>query len=63
MRWLLVFLIAFLLFNGLQGWLHRIGLGKLPGDLHFRWRGREFYLPIASSLLLSFLAGLIGLLL
>lgn len=62
MRWLLVFLIAFLLFNGLQGWLRKIGLGKLPGDLHFRWRGREFYLPIASSLLLSFIAGLIGLL-
>ncbi len=62
MRWLLVFLIAFLVFNGLQGWLRKIGLGKLPGDLHFRWRGREVYLPIASSLLLSFIAGLIGLL-
>ncbi len=63
MRWLLVFLLAFLLFNGLQGWLRKIGLGKLPGDLHFRWRGREVYLPIASSLLLSFIAGLVGLLL
>jgi hypothetical protein len=63
LRWLLVFLIAFLLFNGLQGWLRRIGLGRLPGDLHFRVRGREVYLPIASSLLLSLLAGLVSLLL
>jgi len=62
MRWLLVFLIACLLFNGLQGWLARFGLGKLPGDLRFRLRGREWYLPIASSLVLSLLMGLIGLL-
>lgn len=62
MRWLLVFLLAFLLFSGLQSWLRKIGLGRLPGDLHFRWRGREFYLPIASSLVLSLLAGMIGLL-
>ena len=62
MRWLLVFLLASVLISGLQGWLRKIGLCKLPGDLHFRWRGREFFLPIASSLLLSFVAGLIGLL-
>jgi hypothetical protein len=63
MRWLLVFLIAFLLFNGLQGWLRRIGLGRLPGDLRFRLRGREWYLPLASSLVLSLLAAAVGMLL
>lgn len=62
MRWLLIFLITFLLFNGLQGWLRRIGLGRLPGDLHLRWRGRELYLPFTSSLLLSFVAMAIGVL-
>jgi hypothetical protein len=62
LRWLLIFLLACLLFNGLRGWLDRIGLGKLPGDVHFRWRGREFYLPFTSSLILSFVAMLIGLL-
>jgi hypothetical protein len=46
----------------LRGWLQKIGLGKLPGDFTLRVRGRELYLPIASSLLLSVLAGLIGLL-
>ncbi|MCZ2291156.1 MAG: DUF2905 family protein [Burkholderiales bacterium] len=63
MRWLLVFLLAFLLFNGLHGLLRRIGLGRLPGDLRFRLRGRDWYLPLASSLVLSLLAGAIGLLL
>ncbi|HSW08210.1 DUF2905 family protein [Aquabacterium sp.] len=60
-RWLIVFLLASLLFSGLRGWLEKIGLGKLPGDFRFRWRGREFYLPLASSVLLSLLAMLIGL--
>jgi len=60
MRWLLVFLLACLLFNGLQGWLQRIGLGKLPGDFRFRLRGREWYVPLTSSLVLSFLMMLIG---
>jgi hypothetical protein len=62
MRWLIVFLLAFVLFNGLHAWLRKMGLGKLPGDLEFQWRGRPFYLPIASSLVLSLLAGLVGML-
>jgi hypothetical protein len=60
MRWLIVFLLAFLVFQGLAGWLRRIGLGRLPGDFTFRWRGREWHLPIASSLLLSLIAMAIG---
>ena len=62
MRWLLVLLLAFVLFNGLQGWLRKIGLGKLPGDFRFRLRGRDWYIPLASSVVLSVLAMLIGLL-
>ena len=60
MRWLVVFLLAFLVFNGLRGWLTRIGLGRLPGDFSFRLRGREWYVPLASSMLLSLIAALIG---
>ncbi|MBK6472789.1 MAG: DUF2905 domain-containing protein [Betaproteobacteria bacterium] len=63
MRWLLVFLLACLVFNGLQGWLRQIGLGKLPGDFSFRVRGRDWYLPLASSVVLSVIAMLIGMLL
>ncbi len=60
MRWLLVFLIACLLFNGLQGWLKKFGLGSLPGDFSFRAGGREWYIPLASSLVLSLLMMLLG---
>jgi Protein of unknown function (DUF2905) len=62
MRWLLVFLLASLLFNVLHGWLTKIGLGKLPGDFSFRLRGRVWHVPLASSVVLSVLAMLIGLL-
>jgi hypothetical protein len=62
MRWLIVFLLAFLLFNGLAGWLRKIGLGKLPGDFSFRLRGKEYFVPLASSVLLSVIAMLIGVL-
>lgn len=62
MRWLIVFVLAFLVFNGLRGWLERFGLGKLPGDFSVRIAGREFYLPLTSSVLLSLIALLIGLL-
>jgi len=60
MRWLIVFLLAFVLFNALAAWLRKVGLGRLPGDFSFRWRGREVYVPLASSLLLSVLAMAIG---
>ena len=60
MRWLIVFLLAFLVFNGLSAWLRKIGLGRLPGDFSFRLGGRDWYVPLASSLVLSLLAMLIG---
>jgi len=60
MRWLLVFLLASLLFNVLHDWLRKIGLGKLPGDFSFRAGGRDWYLPITSSLVLTMLGMLIG---
>jgi hypothetical protein len=60
MRWLIVFLLAFVLFNGLAGWLRKIGLGRLPGDFAFKWRGREVFVPLASSVLLSLIAMAIG---
>ena len=60
MRWLIVFFLALILFGGLQRGLRKIGLGRLPGDFTLRFWGREFYVPLASSLLLSFVAMLIG---
>lgn len=62
MRWILIFLLASLVFNALHGWLAKIGLGKLPGDFSFRLGGRTWYVPLASSVILTVLGMLIGLL-
>ena len=58
-RWLLVVFVALLLFSGLRGWLEKFGLGRLPGDFRFRLFGREWFLPFASSVVLSLLAMLV----
>ena len=55
-RWLLVVFLALILFSGLRPWLEKLGLGKLPGDFRFRLFGREWFVPFASSVLLSVLA-------
>ncbi|MBA3589987.1 MAG: DUF2905 domain-containing protein [Methylibium sp.] len=60
LRWLIVVVLALIVLNGLRPWLERIGFGRLPGDFRFRWRGREWSLPIASTVLLSFIAMAIG---
>ena len=60
MRWLLVFLVAFVLFSGLRSWLERIGLGRLPGDFTLRIGSRQWYVPLASSVLLSAIAAAVA---
>ena len=59
-RWLIVVFLALILFNGLMPWLQKLGFGRLPGDFRFRLFGREFFLPIASTVLLSVIAALIA---
>ena len=55
-RWLIVTFLALILFSGLQPWLQKLGFGKLPGDFRFRLFGREWFIPITSTLLLSMIA-------
>ena len=56
MRWLVIFFVLLILFGGLRRWL---GLGKVPGDFSFRVFGREFFVPLGSSLVLSIVAMLL----
>jgi hypothetical protein len=59
-RWLIVVCLALLIFSWLTPWLRRLGFGRLPGDFHFRLFGREWDLPLASTVLLSLLAAAIA---
>jgi hypothetical protein len=56
LRWLIVVFLILVIFSGLQPWLRKLGFGRLPGDFRFRLFGREFFIPITSTLLLSMVA-------
>ena len=60
LRWLIVVFLALIIFSGLQTWLQKLGFGRLPGDFRFRLFGREWFVPLTSTLLLSLVAGLIA---
>jgi hypothetical protein len=60
LKWALALGLVVLLLGLLQPRLaSRLRLGRLPGDLHFRLRGREYLFPFTSTLLLSLLATLL----
>jgi hypothetical protein len=56
LRWLIVVFLALIIFSGLQKGLQKLGFGRLPGDFRFRLFGREFFIPVTSTLLLSMVA-------
>ncbi len=59
-RWLIVVFLALVLINGLTPWLQKMGFGKLPGDLRFRIFGREFFIPLTTTILLSMVAAAVS---
>lgn len=59
-RWIIVIFLALILISWFTPFLQKLGFGKLPGDLRFRLFGREWFIPLTTTLVLSFLAGLIS---
>jgi hypothetical protein len=53
LKWVLALIVALLVLTAVSPWLARLGLGRLPGDIVVRYRGRTFYLPFTSTVLLS----------
>ncbi len=60
MKWFIATVIALFLFSGAMPWLRRLGIGRLPGDLNFRMFGRDWSIPLTSTILLSLAAALIA---
>ena len=58
-RWVIVVFVALVVINGLTPWLKKLGLGRLPGDFRFTLFGRDWDIPLTSTLLLSALLSLI----
>lgn len=59
-RWFIIIFLALMFIDGLTPLLHKLGFGKLPGDLRFRLFGREWSIPLTSTILLSLGASLIS---
>ena len=59
-RWIIVIFLALLLINWFSPLLQRMGFGKLPGDFRFKRFGREWFIPLTSTILLSLVAGAIS---
>ncbi|MFC5500385.1 DUF2905 domain-containing protein [Caenimonas terrae] len=59
-RWILVIFLALMFISWFSPMLQRLGFGKLPGDLRFRLFGREWFIPLTTTIILSMLAALVS---
>ena len=59
-KWLLTILLSLAVRAAATPWLQRLGVGRLPGDLKFSVRGREYFVPLASTVLFCLVAWAIG---
>lgn len=59
-RWFIVIFLALMLISWVSPLLQKLGFGKLPGDLRFRLFGREWFIPLTTTILLSLLASLVS---
>jgi hypothetical protein len=59
-KWFISIVIALILFSGAMPFLRRLGIGRLPGDFNFRLFGRDWSIPLTSTILLSLAAAAIA---
>ena len=52
-RWLIGIGVVLVLAGLLWPWLSRLGLGRLPGDIHVEREGFQFFFPITTGLIVS----------
>lgn len=59
-RWFIVIFLALMVISWFSPLLQKLGFGKLPGDLRFRLLGRDWFIPVTTTIFLSFVASLIS---
>ena len=58
-KWILVLAVVVILLGLFAPQLAKLGLWKLPGDMRFKRHGREYFLPVTSTILISVAATLL----
>ncbi|MDO9402836.1 MAG: DUF2905 domain-containing protein [Polaromonas sp.] len=59
-RWMIVIFLVLVVISSLTPWLNKLGFGRLPGDFRFKLFGRERYIPLTTTILLSLIASLVS---
>jgi hypothetical protein len=52
-KWLLTLILALVVLTLCAPWFRKFGLGRLPGDITLRYKGRDYYLPFTTTIVLS----------
>lgn len=56
LKWLLTIAVVVIVLGVVApGLRRREGLGRLPGDVSLRWRGRDYFFRFASTIVVSLL--------
>ena len=58
-RWLVIFGILCIVIGLAWPWIEKLGLGRLPGDVHIERDGFHFYFPIVTCLIVSAVVSLL----
>lgn len=58
-KWLITLGIALLALGVAWPLLSRLGLGRLPGDIHIQREGFDFYFPLTTSIVVSLVLSLL----
>jgi hypothetical protein len=59
-KWLVTVFLALVILSAATPFLRRFRLGRLPGDLQIPVRGRMYYIPFATTIVLTLLVWAIG---
>ncbi|HYY62521.1 MAG TPA: DUF2905 domain-containing protein [Burkholderiales bacterium] len=59
-KWLVTLFVALVILSAATPLLRRFRIGRLPGDFEIPVRGRVYYIPFATTVVLSLLVWLIG---
>jgi hypothetical protein len=55
LKWLATLLVVLVILAAVSPWLGKVWRGRLPGDFRIPVRGRVYYVPFATTVLLSLL--------
>jgi hypothetical protein len=58
-KWLIIAGTILILIGLLWPWVTKLGLGHLPGDIHIKREGLDFYFPLTTSIIVSLLLSLL----